>query len=202
MLSVDNEPLARDPETGAFKNADIAALIQAATEAPAGAFKARGIPEVMRVVEVLGIEQARQWGTASVIHIYIIRKLCILTFRTDERVQEVHGSQAIRILLGVEFRPGCQRTWEGLCHRLYQVLTISPQKTAEALYGHIDNLELYPGLMAEESKPPIAGAGLCPGYTISRAILADAVALVRGDRFLTTDFNGMSVVPNQFCSTD
>lgn len=59
------------------------------------------------------------------------------------------------------------------------------------LYGHIDNLELYPGLVAEESKPPIPGAGLCPGYTISRAILADAVALVRGDRFLTTDFNGL-----------
>lgn len=32
------------------------------------------------------------------------------------------------------------------------------------------------------------GAGLCPGYTISRAILADAVALTRGDRFYTVDF--------------
>jgi hypothetical protein len=32
------------------------------------------------------------------------------------------------------------------------------------------------------------GAGLCPGYTISRAILADAVCLTRGDRFLTVDF--------------
>lgn len=31
------------------------------------------------------------------------------------------------------------------------------------------------------------GAGLCPGYTISRAILADAVCLTRGDRFLTVD---------------
>jgi linoleate 10R-lipoxygenase len=29
---------------------------------------------------------------------------------------------------------------------------------------------------------------LCPGYTISRAILADAVCLTRGDRFLTVDF--------------
>lgn len=64
------------------------------------------------------------------------------------------------------------------------------QRTAEALYGHIDNLELYVGLQAEEAKPPIPGAGLCPGYTISRAILADATALVRGDRFLTTEFNG------------
>ena len=60
------------------------------------------------------------------------------------------------------------------------------------LYGHVDNLELHVGLQAEEAKPPIPGAGLCPGYTISRAILADAVALVRGDRFLTTDFTGMA----------
>lgn len=41
--------------------------------------------------------------------------------------------------------------------------------------------------MAEESKQPGDGAGLCPGYTLSRAILADAVCLTRGDRFLTTD---------------
>jgi len=41
--------------------------------------------------------------------------------------------------------------------------------------------------MCEESKHPGDGAGLCPGYTISRAILSDAVCLTRGDRFLTTD---------------
>jgi linoleate 10R-lipoxygenase len=29
---------------------------------------------------------------------------------------------------------------------------------------------------------------VCTGYTISRAILSDAVALSRGDRFFTTDF--------------
>ena len=60
------------------------------------------------------------------------------------------------------------------------------------LYGDINNLELYPGLMAEEAKPPIPGSGLCPGYTIGRAIFSDATALVRGDRFLTTDFTGTS----------
>ncbi|KAG9311348.1 heme peroxidase [Chiua virens] len=59
---------------------------------------------------------------------------------------------------------------------------------AQELYGHIDNLELHVGLQAEETKPPIPGSGLCPGYTMSRAILADAVCLTRGDRFLTVDF--------------
>ena len=33
---------------------------------------------------------------------------------------------------------------------------------AEKLYGHIDRLELYVGLQAEEAKPVIEGAGLCP----------------------------------------
>lgn len=59
---------------------------------------------------------------------------------------------------------------------------------AEKLYGDIDHLELYTGLQAEATKPVVKGAGLCPGYTISRAILADAIALIRGDRLFTADF--------------
>lgn len=46
-------------------------------------------------------------------------------------------------------------------------------------------------MQAEETKEPMPGAGLCPGYTMSRAILADAVALTRGDRFMTIDFTRM-----------
>ena len=78
-------------------------------------------------------------------------------------------------------------------------------EAAERLYTKIDNLELYVGLQAEEAKKPVEGAGLCPGsfqrhflftwlvtirvgYTISRAILSDAIALSRGDRFLTADY--------------
>jgi hypothetical protein len=34
---------------------------------------------------------------------------------------------------------------------------------AERLYGNIENLELYVGLQAEEAKPVVEGAGLCPG---------------------------------------
>ncbi|KAF9482553.1 linoleate diol synthase [Pholiota conissans] len=59
---------------------------------------------------------------------------------------------------------------------------------AEKLYGNIDHLELYVGLQAEEAKPLVDGAGLCPGYTVSRAILSDAIALTRGDRYFTHDF--------------
>lgn len=66
-------------------------------------------------------------------------------------------------------------------------------KAAELLYGHIDNLELYPGLMAECTKPPMPGSGVCPGQTTGRGILDDAVALVRGDRFLSYDFNSSTL---------
>ncbi len=55
------------------------------------------------------------------------------------------------------------------------------------LYQTIDDVELYPGLLCEQKKPAIAGSGLCPNYTTGFAILSDAVALVRGDRFHSKD---------------
>ncbi|CAH7676984.1 heme peroxidase [Phakopsora pachyrhizi] len=58
-------------------------------------------------------------------------------------------------------------------------------KAMEDLVGTPDSIPLHVGLHGEEAKTPRLGAGLCPNYTISRAILADAVALVRGDRFYT-----------------
>ncbi|ODQ56016.1 heme peroxidase [Saitoella complicata NRRL Y-17804] len=57
------------------------------------------------------------------------------------------------------------------------------------LYKKVDNVELYPGIVAEEAKPAGPAAGLCTGYTATFAILSDAIALVRGDRFLTMDAN-------------
>lgn len=48
----------------------------------------------------------------------------------------------------------------------------------------------YPGTVAEEAKEPmIPGVGIAPTYTISRVVLSDAVCLVRGDRYYTTDYN-------------
>ncbi|KAF6838515.1 linoleate diol synthase [Colletotrichum musicola] len=58
------------------------------------------------------------------------------------------------------------------------------------LYQHPDYVELYPGLVAEEAKKPMSpGVGIAPTYTISRVVLSDAVCLVRGDRYYTTDYN-------------
>ncbi|OAP58172.1 hypothetical protein AYL99_07262 [Fonsecaea erecta] len=57
------------------------------------------------------------------------------------------------------------------------------------LYGHPDNVEIYPGIVVEAAKEPkLPGSGLCTNFTTSRAILSDAVALVRGDRFYTIDY--------------
>lgn len=76
-------------------------------------------------------------------------------------------------------------------HETFESINSDP-KVADSLkhlYDHPDFVELYPGLVVEEAKPPIApGSGLCADFTISRAVLSDAVALVRGDRFYMFDY--------------
>ncbi|KAJ7894889.1 heme peroxidase [Mycena olivaceomarginata] len=106
---------------GKFSDDDIAKILQDATENPAGAFRARGTTPALRVVEILGIMQARQWGR----------------FESFE-----------------EWNPDPEIA-----------------SAARRLYGHIDSLELY----------------------LMRAVLADAIALVRGDRYYTTDFTRMLI---------
>ena len=71
----------------------------------------------------------------------------------------------------------------------------------ESLYGHPDNVELYPGLVAEQAKARQSATGLCAGRTITYAILADAVALVRGDRFLTREWNEQNLTIWGFAET-
>lgn len=145
------DSLKRDAN-GRFNDDDLANILHNSTDYRAGSFKARGIPVAMRIIEILGIKQARSWGTCSLNE---FRKFLGLkpykTFKEWNPDPEIHTA-------------------------------------ANALYRDIDNLELYVGLQAEQAKEPGEGAGLCPGYTISRAILADAVCLTRGDRFLTADY--------------
>lgn len=60
---------------------DLAQILFDAIESPAAAFKARGIPEALRVVEVMGITQARKWRVCTVIgqHIGCCLSLLIYT---------------------------------------------------------------------------------------------------------------------------
>ncbi|KAF9038426.1 linoleate diol synthase [Panaeolus papilionaceus] len=137
---------------GSFSDDDLANILHNATEHPAAAFRARGTPPIMRLNEIMGIEQNRRWGVCSL---------------NDFR--KFLGLKPFTTFLEWNSDPEIANA-------------------AEKLYGHIDYLELYTGLQAEEAKPLVDGAGLCPGYTISRAILSDAIALTRGDRFFTHDF--------------
>lgn len=44
-------------------------------------------------------------------------------------------------------------------------------------------------MFLEDTKPRMdPGAGACPTYTVGRAVLSDAITLVRSDRFLTIDY--------------
>ncbi|CDO73377.1 hypothetical protein BN946_scf185013.g11 [Trametes cinnabarina] len=143
--------LKRGPD-GRFSDDDLARVLQDATEKPAGTYRARGSPAVLRIVDMMGMVQARQWGVCTM--------------------------NEFRTFLGLK-RFASFEEW-------------NPDKeianAARQLYGHIDNLELYPGLQAEQIAPMGPGSGLCCGYTMMRAILSDAIALVRGDRFYTTDY--------------
>ncbi|KAG2185399.1 hypothetical protein INT44_002190 [Umbelopsis vinacea] len=57
------------------------------------------------------------------------------------------------------------------------------QNGLKELYGTPDAVELYPGLTVEKMKP----AGMHMPYTMGRAILSDAVNLLRNDRFFVTE---------------
>ncbi|KAG6810880.1 hypothetical protein H0H92_009972 [Tricholoma furcatifolium] len=137
---------------GTFNDDDLAQILYAATEEPAGAFRGRGTPPVLRLVEIMGIEQSRAWGVCTMNE---FRKF--LKLKPFEKFEDWNPDPEIA-------------------------------GAARRLYGHIDNLELYTGLQAEATMPLTDGSRFACGYTTTRAVLGDAIALVRGDRFFTSDF--------------
>ncbi|KAJ6549816.1 heme peroxidase [Mycena capillaripes] len=149
LASIDPDPSKRTfgglvrGADGKLADDDLARILQDATESPAGAFRARGVPAAFRVIEILGMVQARRWG--------------FLGLKQFKEFEEWNPDPEIA-------------------------------SAARRLYGHIDNLELYVGLECEEPLPLKPGVRFSSGYTLMRAILADALALVRGDRYFTTDF--------------
>lgn len=73
-------------------------------------------------------------------------------------------------------------------HKTFEDITSNPEmaQRLRQFYDHPDDVELYPGLIIEDPKVPMTpGSGLCPPQSIGKAILSDAAALVRGDRFYT-----------------
>ncbi|KAI1495045.1 linoleate diol synthase precursor [Biscogniauxia mediterranea] len=135
-----------------YSDDDLASILVASIEDVAGAFGANQVPEALRVVEILGINQAREWHAATL--------------------------NELRQYFGLKK------------HATFEDINPDPVVAGKlrALYDSPDSVELYPGLVAEKPKPPMPGSGLCVNFTTSQAILSDAVALVRGDRFYTTDY--------------
>ncbi|KAG5644792.1 hypothetical protein DXG03_007613 [Asterophora parasitica] len=142
---------------GKFSDDDLAEILQSATENPGCAFRGRGTPPVLRLVEIMGIEQSRAWGVCTMNEFR--RFLGLREFKTFE-----------------EWNPDPEIAG-----------------AARRLYGHVDNLELYTGLQAESTMPLTDGSRFACGYTTTRGVLGDAIALVRGDRFYTSDFTPINL---------
>ncbi|KAI9147362.1 heme peroxidase [Paramyrothecium foliicola] len=141
-------------DAGGFDDAGLISLLNETTEDVAGAFGARNVPTALRAIEILGINQGRNWGTASLNEVRRFFKL----------------------------KP----------HATFLDINPDPDVAAslQALYREPDNVELYPGLVCEDTKRiEEPGSGLCAGLTVAKAILSDAVSLVRGDRYYTVDFS-------------
>lgn len=157
MLSDDphKRPFAglRRTDNGSFDDNDIAEILTNSIEDCANSFGAHRVPGVLRIVEILGIRQARIWQVATL----------------------------------NEFRKHFNLT----PHTSFESINSDPEvaESLRRLYDEPDLVELYPGLVVEEAKVPRPGQGLAPSYTVSRAILSDAVSLVRGDRFYTVEYH-------------
>ena len=139
---------------GTFRDRDLAEILTSSIEDVANSYGANRVPPVMKVIEILGIQQSRAWNVATL----------------------------------NEFRKYFNLT----PHQTFEDINSDPYVAEQLmrLYDTPDQVELYVGLVTEEAKKPcVPGAGLTPGFTISRAVLSDAVALVRGDRFYTLDYN-------------
>ncbi|ORY64342.1 heme peroxidase [Pseudomassariella vexata] len=164
-LAIWEEQIPEDPQQrsfeglqrqadGKFNDDELARILIESIEDLAGSFGANNVPAVLRAIDVLGIQQARGWHTATL--------------------------NEFRKFFGLE------------PHKTFQDVNSDPvvAKNLESLFEHPDYLELYPGIVCEEAKPPmVPGSGLAPGYTISRAILSDAITLVRGDRHYTLNYH-------------
>ncbi|KAI0172456.1 linoleate diol synthase precursor [Hypoxylon sp. FL1284] len=147
----------RRGKDGTYSDDDLVEMLTASIEDVAGAFGANQVPNAMRVIEILGMTQARKWHVATL----------------------------------NEFR----QHFGLMKHDTFEDINPDPAVAGNlmSLYDSPDSVELYPGLVAEKTKPPMSGSGLCVNVTTSQAILSDAVALVRGDRFYTTDYTPQSL---------
>lgn len=81
-------------ENGKFSDADLVQLMKDSMEDPAGCFGARMVPKALRVIEILGIIQARKWQLASLNETRDFFKL-----KRHETFEDVNSNHEIADLL-------------------------------------------------------------------------------------------------------
>ncbi|KAK8034213.1 heme peroxidase [Apiospora rasikravindrae] len=86
-------------------------------------------------------------------------------------------------------------------HKTFQDINTSPLITAKlrTLYATPDEVELYPGMVAEQPRPKamviaaVVGKWLWTGSTVTHAVMHDILASIRGDLFYTDEWSAESV---------
>ena len=106
---------------------------------------------MLRVIEIMGIRQARQWGVCTMNE---FRQF--LGLKTFDDFEDWNPDPAIAVCA---FAKRIER------------LSSYIQSAARRLYGHVDNLELYAGLQCEQTMPLSPGLRFASGYTVSFVVV-------------------------------
>lgn len=171
--TVPEQPEARTLENlsrladGTLPDDDLVKILTESIDDVAGSYGANRVPRCMKVIEKLGIMQARHWNLGTL--------------------------NEFREFVGLKK------------HTSFEEINPDPivAEHLRQLYDSPDKVEMYPGIVAEKTKPPRSpGSGLCGNVTMTTAILSDAVALVRGDRFYTVDYTPKSLTNWGFNEAD
>ena len=171
-----------------FSDSDLANILYKATEESAGFFRTRGTPIVMKVVDVMGMMQARSWKSVPNIsryYLYMNLTFSLHSVCTLNELRKCLGLESELIIFYFYFSflsREARFTIIILAFKSYEDWNAYPDiaNAARGLYGVIDRLELYPGLHAEGH----AEDGFGQQYsrfrvsTVRNGLLFDAIALV------------------------
>ncbi|QSS58355.1 hypothetical protein I7I51_07779 [Histoplasma capsulatum] len=134
-------------EDGRFRDEDLVRILRASIEDPAGAFGPKNTPKALRVVEILGIQQARQWSGAQLRTASLNEFRKFFKLKPHETFEDINPDPEIadhlRNLYG---HPDMVEAYPGL---------------------YVED--------AKPRMDP--GSGVCTPYTIGRAVLSDAITL-------------------------
>lgn len=103
---------------GKFRDEDLARVMKEATTNVAGAFGAQGVPPVLRVVEIMAIEEARSWGVCSLNEFRKFMGLKRTHAAPSDRLRSHPRCDSLRELRGMEPRSQYPRaSCQQQCHR-------------------------------------------------------------------------------------